>query len=39
MAGARFAAAFLKRYRGETVFVRPPQALQWLLIALLARDV
>ena len=39
MAGARFAAAFLKRYRGETVFVRPPRPLQWLLIALLARDV
>jgi len=39
MAGARFAAAFLKRYRGETVFLRPPRALQWLLIALLARDV
>jgi len=39
MAGARFAAQFLKRYRGETVFVRPPRPLQWLLIALLARGI
>ena len=39
MAGARFAAAFLKRYRSETVFVRPPRPLQWLLVGLLARGV
>ena len=39
MAGARFAAAFLKRYRGETVFVRPPRPLQWLLMRVLARGV
>ncbi len=39
MAGARFAAGFLKRYRDETVFVRPPRPVQWLLMALLARGV
>jgi quercetin dioxygenase-like cupin family protein len=39
LAGARFAAVFLKRYQRETVFVRPPRPLQWLLMALLARGV
>jgi quercetin dioxygenase-like cupin family protein len=36
--GARWAAGFLKRYRDETVFVSPPQIVQRMLIALLARD-
>ena len=36
--GARWAAGFLKRYRDETVMVSPPQPVQRLLIALLARD-
>jgi hypothetical protein len=36
--GARWAAGFLKRYRDETVFVSPPRIVQWILIALLARD-
>jgi quercetin dioxygenase-like cupin family protein len=35
--GARWAAGFLKRYRDETVFVSPPQIVQRILIALLAR--
>jgi len=35
--GARWAARFLKRYRDETVFVEPPQFVQRVLIALLAR--
>ncbi len=35
--GARWAAQFLKRYRAETVFVEPPQIVQRLLIATLAR--
>jgi quercetin dioxygenase-like cupin family protein len=35
--GARWAARFLKRYGDETVFVKPPQPVQRLLIALLAR--
>ncbi len=39
LAGARFAAVFLKRYRDETVFMSPPRSLQWLMMALLARDV
>jgi quercetin dioxygenase-like cupin family protein len=36
--GARWAAGFLKRYRDETVMVSPPQPLQRLLFALLARN-
>jgi quercetin dioxygenase-like cupin family protein len=36
--GARWAAGFLKRYRDETVFISPPQIVQRILIALLARD-
>ena len=36
--GARWAAGFLKRYREETVFLSPPQIVQRVLIALLARD-
>lgn len=36
--GAKWAARFLKRYRDETVFVEPPQIIQRLLIATLARD-
>lgn len=36
--GARWAARFLKRYRDETVFVKPPQFVQRALIALLAHD-
>ncbi len=36
--GARWAAGFLKRYRDETVMVSPPQPVQRLLFALLARD-
>jgi hypothetical protein len=36
--GARWAAGFLKRYRDETVFLRPPASVQRALIALLARD-
>src|SRR3954451_23691606 len=35
--GARWAARFIKRYRDETVFVSPPQFVQRILIALLAR--
>jgi quercetin dioxygenase-like cupin family protein len=35
--GARWAAAFLKRYRDETVFLFPPAIVQRTLIALLAR--
>ena len=31
-------ANFLERYRGETVFLSPPQPVQRALIALLARD-
>jgi quercetin dioxygenase-like cupin family protein len=38
MRGARWAAGFLKRYRDETVMVSPPQPVQRLLTALLARD-
>jgi quercetin dioxygenase-like cupin family protein len=34
--GARWAAGFLQRYRDETVFVRPPQPVQRVLMALLA---
>jgi quercetin dioxygenase-like cupin family protein len=37
--GARWAAAFLKRYREETVLLSPPPIVQRPLIALLARDV
>jgi quercetin dioxygenase-like cupin family protein len=37
--GARWAAGFLKRYRDETVFLSPPQVMQRVLIAVLARDV
>jgi quercetin dioxygenase-like cupin family protein len=33
--GVRWAAGFLKRYRDETVFVKPPQPVQRLLMALL----
>jgi quercetin dioxygenase-like cupin family protein len=36
--GARWAAAFLKRYREETVFLFPPPIVQRMLIAVLARD-
>jgi quercetin dioxygenase-like cupin family protein len=36
--GARWAASFVKRYRDETVFVSPPQIVQRILIALLARN-
>jgi quercetin dioxygenase-like cupin family protein len=36
--GARWAAAFLKKYRDETVFLSPPPIVQRVLIALLARD-
>jgi quercetin dioxygenase-like cupin family protein len=36
--GARWAAGFLKRYRDETVMVSPPQVVQRLLFAVLARD-
>ena len=36
--GARWAARFLKRYRGETVMQSPPQFVQRALFALLARD-
>ena len=39
MRGARWAASFLKRYRDETVFISPPQAVQRLLIAVMARGV
>jgi hypothetical protein len=35
--GARWAAGFLKRYRGETVMTFPPQVAQSAMIALLAR--
>ncbi len=35
--GARWAARFLKEYRDETVFISPPQFVQRVLIALLAR--
>ena len=38
LGGARWAANFLERYRGETVFLSPPQPVQRTLIALLARD-
>ncbi len=38
LGGARWAASFLERYRGETVFLSPPQPVQRALIALLARD-
>ena len=38
LGGARWVASFLERYRGETVFLSPPQAVQRALIALLARD-
>ena len=38
MGGARWGANFLERYRGETVFLSPPQPVQRALIALLARD-
>jgi quercetin dioxygenase-like cupin family protein len=34
--GARWAAGFLKRYQGETVFLSPPRVVQRVLIALLA---
>lgn len=33
--GARWAARFLKKYDGETVFLSPPRPLQRLLVALL----
>jgi mannose-6-phosphate isomerase-like protein (cupin superfamily) len=36
--GARWAARFLKKHRGETVFLSPPPVVQRVLIALLARD-
>jgi quercetin dioxygenase-like cupin family protein len=36
--GARWVAGFLERYRGETVFLSPPQPVQRALIALLAHD-
>ena len=36
--GARWAAKFLKRYRGETVMASPPQFIQRGLFAVLARD-
>jgi quercetin dioxygenase-like cupin family protein len=36
--GARWAAGFLKRYEGETVFVSPPRVVQRVLIALFARN-
>ena len=35
--GARWAATFLKRHRGETVMTFPPQFAQSAMIALLAR--
>lgn len=35
--GARWAARFLKKYRGETVMVSPPPLVQRALIGLLAR--
>lgn len=38
LGGARWAASFLERYRGETVLLSPPQPVQRALIALLARD-
>ena len=38
LGGARWAANFLERYRGETVLLSPPQPVQRTLIALLARD-
>ncbi|HEU5419135.1 MAG TPA: cupin domain-containing protein [Streptosporangiaceae bacterium] len=38
LAGARWAAGFLDRYRGETVFLSPPLPVQRVMIALLARD-
>jgi hypothetical protein len=38
LGGARWAANFLERYRGETVLLKPPQPVQRALIALLARD-
>lgn len=38
MRGARWAAAFLKRYREETVLLSPPPIVQRALIALLARS-
>ncbi len=38
LGGARWAASFLERYRGETVFLSPPQPVQRALTALLARD-
>jgi len=38
MRGARWAAAFLKRYQDETVFLSPPPVVQRALMALLARD-
>ncbi len=37
LSGARWAARFLKRYRDETVFLFPPQPVQRLMFALLAR--
>lgn len=37
LAGLRWAAGFLKKYEGETVFLSPPRPLQKLLIALFAR--
>jgi len=36
--GARWAARFLKRHRGETVMLWPPRFVQSTMIALLARD-
>jgi quercetin dioxygenase-like cupin family protein len=38
LGGARWVASFLDRYRGETVFLSPPQPVQRAMIALLARD-
>ena len=38
LGGARWAARFLKKHRGETVFLSPPPVVQRVLIALLARD-
>jgi mannose-6-phosphate isomerase-like protein (cupin superfamily) len=38
LAGTRWAARFLKRYRDETVFLSPPRPVQRLVIALFARD-
>ena len=37
LTGARFAAAFLRRYRREVVFVSPPRSFQLVLMALLGR--